>query len=148
MEECKNKNKDEKPSKDKSKDKSLGRPTAPAHNTIEAKDALRVIHSHIDSMQKQLDCEFEKVPVISLDQEDEYFICKNKFWDLWFQKLFAQIISIKMWVLALITVLLVMDFITATIFGTLFGIIMGLRGAFQVAEVWRNPGDLNPMDKT
>lgn len=143
MDECENKDQQEK-DHPKQKDKALGSPGP----TIETKDALKVIHSHIDSMQKQLDCEFEKVPVITLDQAQEHFICENKFWDLWFQKLFAQIISIKIWVLALITVLLVMEFITATIFGTLFGIIMGLRGAFQVAEVWRNPDDMNPMDKT
>lgn len=118
--------------------------------TIESKEALRVIHSHIDNMQKQLDYEFEKAPIITLDQEREHFICSNKFWDLWFQKLFAQLISVKVWVLALITILLITELITATVFGTLFGIIMGFKGAFQVAEVWTsNHNDMRSfMDKT
>lgn len=121
--------------------------------SISTDNALKVIHSHIDSMQKQLDHEFEKVPVISLSQQqdDEYFLCSNKFWDAWFKKLFAQFISVKVWVLVLITALLIADFITATIFGTLFSIIMGLKGAFQVAEVWhdtKNHSTRSPMDKT
>jgi len=57
---------------------------------------------------------------------------------MWFQKLFAQIISVKVWVMVLITVLLVAGIITSVEFASLFGIIMGFKGAFSVAEVWKN----------
>jgi len=81
--------------------------------------------------------------VIDTDQEarasGQYFISENWFWDIWFMKLFSQAISIKNWVMALSTVLLVTGFITSGEFITLFTIIMGIRGASQfVGSVKKN----------
>ena len=59
--------------------------------------------------------------------------------------------------MVLITILLIMGFITSVEFASLFGIIMGFKGAFQVASVWRDKtgtvGDdgerrINAMERT
>jgi len=115
------------------------------------------VQKTIDEAQKDIDHEFEKVREVSDYTNRRYFISKNEFWDLWLQKLFAQIISVKLWVMALITVLLMLNAITNIQFAALFGIIMGLKGTFQVASVWKDKTgnvryggerNINAMDKT
>lgn len=76
-----------------------------------------------------------------------YFMCKNKYWDLWLQKLFAQMISIKVWIIALITILLKLALITNIQFASILGIIMALKGAFSVADVWKKKGSSDIIDK-
>jgi hypothetical protein len=71
----------------------------------------------------------------------EYFLVPNKFWDLWFQKLFAQLISVKMWIIALITWLLKAGDITDVQFAAILGTIMALKGTFAVADVWKRNGN-------
>jgi len=118
---------------------------------VTVKDMVTRIHDKIDEFKDDIDEEFEKELERQLKaKRNGYFIVPNKFWDAWFQKIFAQIISIKVWVLALITVLLVKSFISSTEFAALFGIIMGLKGIFQTAAVWKKNGngDLNAVDKT
>ena len=115
------------------------------------KDMLGRVHDKIDEFAEDIDEEFEQELERQLKaKRNGYFIVPNKFWDMWFQKLFAQAISIKVWVLALITILLVRDYITSTQFAALFGIIMGLKGVFQTAAVWKKNGngDTNAVDKT
>lgn len=72
------------------------------------------------------------------ESSKDHFITSNPFWDMWFQKIFAQIISVKIWVMALITVLLTVGLITSVEFASLFAIIMGLKGAFNLTEVWKS----------
>lgn len=61
-----------------------------------------------------------------------------KFWDLWLQKFFVQLISIKVLALITTTVLCITGFITGGNLATIFGIIFGVKGAFQVANVIKN----------
>lgn len=87
--------------------------------------------------------EVSKIEEVMPAIEKEHFITKNIYWDMWFQKLFAQLISVKIWIMALITVLLAVGLITSIEFASLFGVIMGLKGAFNLAEVWKSsPSEL------
>ncbi len=118
---------------------------------VKVKDVLTRIHTHIDRAQEDIDNEFVNEESKSVIKgKSSYFICKNKFWDVWFQKLFAQVISVKIWIIALITILLATSLISSAQFATILGIIMGLKGTFQVASVWKNNGNGNnsEMDKT
>ncbi len=115
------------------------------------KDMLARVHDKIDEFGDDIDEEFEKELGRQLKaKRNGYFIVPNKFWDSWLQKIFAQVISIKIWVLTLITVLLVKEYITSIEFAALFGIIMGLKGVFQTAAVWKKNGNGNShaVDKT
>ena len=127
-------------------DKQLGR------KEITVGEVLDEVQTDIDNLQNSIEKKFEekKQSLLVAKQRKEYFICRNSFWDLWFQKLFAQIISVKIWIIALITILLSTGLITNIQFASILGIIMGLKGTFQVAEVWRKNGkhDLSAMDKT
>ena len=119
------------------------------------KDMVGRIHLKIDEFADEIDEEFIKEMEAQLKAKKNgqgYFICKNRYWDLWFQKLFAQFISVKLWIIALITVLLSVALITNVQFASILGIIMALKGSFQVAEVWKKNGnghnDVSAMDKT
>jgi len=119
--------------------------------SIVVSTTLDKIQSDIDALQVDLAKKFvneRDIVSVTIPNED-HFICKNIFWDLWFKKLFAQFISVKLWIIILITVLLSVGLITSIQFASILGIIMGLKGTFQVAEVWKNRfDDSNAMDKT
>ena len=118
---------------------------------VTVKNMLSRVHAKIDEFEDDIDEEFEKELERQLKaKRNGYFIVPNKFWDSWLQKIFAQAISIKIWVLTLITVLLVKGYITSIEFAALFGIIMGLKGVFQTAAVWKKNGNgnLHAVDKT
>ena len=71
------------------------------------------IHDKIDEFADDVDEEFIQEMEAQLKAKkngEGYFICKNKYWDLWFQKLFAQFISVKIWIIVLITVLLKLNY--------------------------------------
>jgi hypothetical protein len=117
------------------------------------KDMVDRIHTKIDDFADEIDEEFLDELDAQLKAKKRgdrgYFICKNSYWDVWFQKLFAQMISIKIWIIALITVLLKLALITNIQFASILGIIMAFKGSFQVASVWKkNGGDNNAVDKT
>jgi len=67
-----------------------------------------------------------------------YSIFSWKFWDSWLQKLFTQFISIKVWSLTATIVLCVLGFINGANLAVIWGVIFGLKGAFQVAAVIKN----------
>jgi hypothetical protein len=68
----------------------------------------------------------------------EYFIVKdNKMWDEWLQKLFAQAISVKVWVMAILVILLWFGKIDGGHFTAMLTTIMGLKGAFALVDVWK-----------
>lgn len=66
-----------------------------------------------------------------------------KFWDGWLQKLFVQLISIKVWSLAATAILCVLGYISGGNLAVVWGVIFGLKGAFQVANVIRNGKNTN-----
>lgn len=66
-----------------------------------------------------------------------------KFWDGWLQKFFVQLISIKVWSLAASVVLCVLGFINGTNLAVIWGVIFGLKGAFQIADVIKNGNNNN-----
>jgi hypothetical protein len=127
------------------------KPTTETVDATTVKDMLERVHDRIEEFGGDIDEEFEKELERQLKaRRNGFFIVPNKLWDVWFQKLFAQFISIKIWALALITVLLVLSFINGIQFTALFGIIMGLKGVFQTAAVWKKNGksELSAVDKT
>jgi len=67
-----------------------------------------------------------------------FSIISWKFWDSWLQKLFVQFISIKVWSLAATVVLCVCGFINGAHLATIWGVIFGLKGAFQIASTIKN----------
>jgi hypothetical protein len=82
-----------------------------------------------------------------MQEPKNYFITENEMWDSWWQKLFAQLISVKLWVIALITYLLIDGKIDGGHYVALLTVIMGLKGVFAVADVWKNNGTTNVMEK-
>lgn len=117
------------------------------------KDMVDRIHGKIDEFADEVDEEFVQEMETQLKAKKKfggYFICKNKYWDLWLQKLFAQMISVKLWIIALITVLLKLALITNIQFASILGIVMALKGSFQIAGVWKKNGNggNNAVDKT
>jgi hypothetical protein len=83
-----------------------------------------------------------------MQEPREYFILKdNKMWDEWLQKIFAQIISVKVWVIAILTILLWYDKINGGEFTTMLTMIMGLKGAFAIVDVWKSGGTTDVMSK-
>jgi len=128
------------------------KPPKKSKEEVTVSEVLNEVQSDIDNLQDAIEKKFEekRQSLLVAKPRKEYFICKNKFWDLWFQKLFAQIISVKIWIIALITILLSLSLISNIQFASILGIIMGLKGTFQVADVWKKNGnrDLSAMDKT
>lgn len=107
------------------------------------KDMVERIHIKIDDFADGVDEEFLKESDAQLKAKKNgqcYFICKNRYWDLLFQKLFSQLISVKIWIIALISVLLKLALISSVEFASILGIIMALKGAFSVADVWKRGG--------
>jgi len=128
------------------------KPPKKSKEEVTVSEVLNEVQTDIDNLQDAIEKKFEekRQSLLVAKPRKEYFICKNKFWDLLFQKLFAQIISVKIWIIALITVLLSLSLISNIQFASILGIIMGLKGTFQVAGVWKKNGnkDLSAMDKT
>jgi hypothetical protein len=113
-------------------------------NVITVKDMVGRVHLKIDEFSEQIDEEFVKEMEAQLKAKKNgqcYFICRNRYWDLYLQKLFAQMISVKIWIIALITILLKLALITNVQFASILGIIMALKGAFSVADVWKKNGN-------
>jgi hypothetical protein len=121
------------------------------HNTS-ISEMLGRIHSKIGEFTEEINEEFEDELENQLKaKRNGFFIVPNKYWDQWFQKLFAQIISVKLWIIALITVLLYKGLVTDIQFASILGVIMALKGGFQVAGVFRkngHNGEITEMDKT
>jgi len=67
------------------------------------------------------------------------------YWDAWLQKLFVQLISIKVLALVATTILCVLHYISDTTLATVFGIIFGIKGAFTVADIIKNGGNNKEM---
>lgn len=116
------------------------------------KDMSDRIHAKIDDFADEIDEEFlgELDAQLKAKKRGDrgYFICRNKLWDIWLQKLFAQMISVKIWIIVLIAVLLKAALITNVQFAAILGIIMGMKGAFSVADVWKRGGtNGNMVDK-
>jgi len=115
-------------------------------NIITVKDMVERIHTKIDDFADGVDEEFLKESDAQLKAKKRgkgYFITNNYYWDIWLQKLFAQMISVKIWIIALISILLKLALITSVEFASILGIIMALKGSFAVAEVWKKNGNGN-----
>ena len=116
-------------------------------NIITVKDMVERIHTKIDDFVDGVDEEFlkEADAQLKVKKRDSkgYFLTKNYYWDLWLQKLFAQMISVKIWIIALISVLLKLSLITNIQFASILGIIMAFKGSFAVAEIWKKNGNGN-----
>lgn len=116
---------------------------------IDARDMLEGIHQVIDGAQKDIDDKFKVEQKIQLKavQRRSWFMTKNPFWDAWFQKLFAQLISVKLWFAAIFVYLLKVGLITNVHFVTVISIILAFKGAFSVADVWKRNGTDSIIDK-
>ena len=110
------------------------------------KDMVERIHAKIDNFADDVDVEFLKESDAQLKAKKRnkgYFLTSNYYWDIWLQKFFAQMISVKIWIIILITILLSTTLITNMQFASILGIIMALKGSFAVAEVWKNKSNGN-----
>jgi len=120
--------------------------------TTTVKDMMDRIYVQLDDMRDDIDEEFAKELESQLkSKKNGYFIVPNKYWDQWLQKLFAHLISVKLWIIALITILLKVGLITNIQFASILGVIVALKGAFQTATVFRKNGkngNVTEMDKT
>lgn len=121
-------------------------------NSTSVREMLERVHGRIDEFEKEVDEEFEKELENQVKaKRNGFFIVPNKYWDSWFQKLFAQAISVKLWIIALITILLKIGLITNIQFASILGIIVAMKGAFQTATAFKrngNDGKMTEMDKT
>jgi len=71
-----------------------------------------------------------------------------KFWDNWLQKLFVQLISVKVMALVATVILCILGFVNGGNLAVIFGVIFGAKGAFQVANVFNKNGkNQNIVDK-
>lgn len=135
---------------EESKPAEKTKPTTVSATSV--KDMLDRVHGKIDEFTGDINEEFEKELNRQVKaKRNGYFIVPNKYWDQWLQKIFAQIISVKLWIIALITTLLYMGLITNIQFASILGVIMALKGAFQTAGVFRKNGkngEITEMDKT
>jgi hypothetical protein len=68
----------------------------------------------------------------------DYLISSNKFWDLFFQKFFSQIISIKVWVMAGAALLRIFNFLTGAEMVTIFVTILGIKGTYEIVDVFKS----------
>jgi hypothetical protein len=116
------------------------------------KDMLDRVHGKIDDFTGDIDGEFDKELNRQLKaKRNGFFIVPNKYWDQWFQKIFAQAISVKLWIITLITILLYTGLITNIHFASILGIIVAMKGAFQTATAFKRNGKdgaMTEMDKT
>lgn len=126
--------------------------TVVTDDATSVREMLERVHGKIDEFEKEVDEEFEKELEKQVKAKSHgYFIVPNKYWDQWLQKLFSQAISVKLWIIALITWLLYVGLITNIQFASILGIIMALKGAFQTAGVFRRNGkngEITEIDKT
>lgn len=111
------------------------------------REAVEQIQTHIDNLKSDINSEFSGDLDDELSFDKGYFLTRNKMWDGWLQKLFAQIISVKIWVIAIITFLLYIGKIDSGHFTTILTVVMGLKGAFAVADVWKRNGTKTTMEK-
>jgi hypothetical protein len=117
---------------------------------IFVEDMLERVYDSIDGAKEDIGVGFKKEiknRIKSKQSEKEYFMCKNELWDVWLQKLFAQMISVKVWVIILITVLLVCSLISSVEFISVLGIVMGMKGVFNTASVWKDKTSNKVIDR-
>lgn len=126
--------------------------TVVTDDATSVREMLDRVHGKIDEFGKEVDEEFEKELEKQLKaKRNGFFIVPNRYWDSWFQKLFAQAISVKLWIIALITLLLYAGLITNIQFASVLGIIVAMKGAFQTATAFKRngkDGKMTEMDKT
>ena len=120
---------------------------------IQLNEVIGKVHEKLDGTQNDIDAycktlENKEIRAKNTESRDYFIFESRPLWDLWCQKLFAQIISVKIWIITLITVLLVTKHITNIQFAAILGTVMAFKGAFAVADVWkRNGTNGNMIDK-
>ncbi|KKN59921.1 hypothetical protein LCGC14_0537460 [marine sediment metagenome] len=116
--------------------------------TTSVREMLDRVHGKIDEFGKEVDGEFEKELEKQVKaKRNGCFIVRNRYWDQWLQKLFSQSISIKVWIITLITILLCYGLITSIQFASILGIITGMKGVFSAADVWKRKGTIDIIDR-
>lgn len=76
---------------------------------------------------------------------DQHYLSKNKFWDKFLQKFLAQVISVKVWGLAILTVLIFMNLLTGSEFIIGFSLIIGAKGGKDIVMKWMETKPDNEM---
>jgi len=71
------------------------------------------------------------------------------FWHNWLQKLITQFISVKVWILTATFVFVSAGFITPGVFSAVILGVIGIKGAFTIADIIKNKSVLerNIIDK-
>lgn len=118
--------------------------------SVYVRDMVERVRRHMEEFSTDIEEEFNKELEKQLkvkERKDESFLFENELWDLWVQKLFAQFISVKIWIIGLITVLLVAELITNVQFASILGVIMGMKGIFNTAAVWKDKTSDRVIDR-
>ena len=67
----------------------------------------------------------------------DYLISPNKFWDLFFQKFFSQLISIKVWVMLGAAFLCIFGFLTGGELVTIWLAVLAIKSAYEIVDVFK-----------
>lgn len=59
----------------------------------------------------------------------------KEYWHNWSQKLFTQLISIKVWVIVITTILVITQVIADGVYATIIVCVLGIKGAYTVAGI-------------
>jgi hypothetical protein len=95
-------------------------------------DVISHIDNELDKATNDINKKLSSLSNEELIVAEKGYIVKNKFWDKWIQKLFAQLISVKVWGLVIITTLIYFGLITGSEFIIGFSLIVGTKGGKDI----------------
>ena len=72
-------------------------------------------------------------------------VCTTSFWDKWSQKLLAQLISVKVWGLFIITFLIWFGMLTGAEYTVCFSLIIGAKGGKDIVMKLMESKDENDI---
>lgn len=111
----------------------------------------QTIQNKLAKATKDINETFKEISSEEIIPQDTKYLVNNRFWDKWLQKLFAQLISVKVWGLCILTVLISMNLITGSEFIVGFSLIVGAKGGKDIVMKWvetkNNLGSNDVIDK-
>lgn len=99
-------------------------------------EVAQVIEGTLNKATKEITTSLQASSEEEIIPDKDYYLFKNKFWDKFFQKLLAQLISVKVWGLAILTVLIFMGLITGSEFIIGFSLVIGAKGGKDIVMKW------------
>ena len=99
-------------------------------------EVTQVIEGKLVQTAKDITASLNQIGDEEIVLEKSTYLVKNKFWDKWLQKFFAQLISVKVWGLVILTILIFMGMITGSEFIIGFSLIVGAKGGKDIVMKW------------